>query len=64
MTARPGRESDVEQVAGVHQVPIARLGLTGGSRLEIAGLFEVQLSDTVVEFEGAIPRLMSAGPGR
>jgi phosphoribosylformylglycinamidine synthase subunit PurL len=64
VTARPGREADVEQLAAVHQVPIDRLGLTGGSRLELAGLFEMPLSDAVVEFEGAIPRLMSARPDR
>jgi hypothetical protein len=59
-TARPGREVDVEQLAAVHQVPITRLGLTGGSRLELAGLFDVALSDAVVVYEGAIPRLMAA----
>jgi phosphoribosylformylglycinamidine synthase II len=61
VTARPGREIDVEQLAGVQQVPIARLGLTGGSKLDFADLFEVSLSDAVVVYEGAIPRLMSAG---
>jgi phosphoribosylformylglycinamidine synthase II len=60
VTARPGREADVEQLAAVHQTPITRLGLTGGSRLEFAGLFQVPLSDAVVVFEGALPRLMSA----
>jgi hypothetical protein len=50
----------VEQLAAVHQVQITRLGLTGGSRLEFAGLFDVALSDAVVVYEGAIPRLMSA----
>jgi phosphoribosylformylglycinamidine synthase subunit PurL len=59
VTARAGREADVENVAAVHQVPIARLGLTGGSRLDFAGLFDVPLSDAVVEYEGAIPTLMS-----
>ena len=60
MTARSGREADVEQLAGVHQLPIAKLGVTGGSRLEFAGMFDVPLSDAVVVYEGAIPRLMSA----
>jgi phosphoribosylformylglycinamidine (FGAM) synthase-like enzyme len=59
VTARAGREADVEQLAGVHRVPITRLGLTGGSRLEFADLFDVPLSDAVVVYEGAIPRLMS-----
>jgi phosphoribosylformylglycinamidine synthase II len=59
VTAKPGREGDVEQLAAVHQIPITRLGLTGGSRLEFADLFDVALSDAVVVYEGAIPRLMS-----
>jgi phosphoribosylformylglycinamidine synthase II len=59
VTPRPGREADVENVAAVHQVPISRLGLTGGSRLDFAGLFDVPLSDAVVVYEGAIPTLMS-----
>jgi phosphoribosylformylglycinamidine synthase II len=60
VTARPGREGDVEQLAAVHQIPITRLGLTGGSRLEFAGMFDVALSDAVVVYEGALPRSMSA----
>ena len=59
VTARAGRESDVENVAATHQVPITRLGLTGGSRLDFAGLFDLPLSDAVVVYEGAIPTLMS-----
>jgi phosphoribosylformylglycinamidine synthase subunit PurL len=60
VTARPGKEGDVEQLAAVHQIPITRLGLTGGSRLEFAALFDVPLSDAVVVYEGALPRLMAA----
>jgi phosphoribosylformylglycinamidine synthase II len=60
ITARSGREADVAQLAAVQQVPIRRLGLTGGSRLEFADLFDVPLSDAVVVYEGAIPRLMSS----
>jgi phosphoribosylformylglycinamidine (FGAM) synthase-like enzyme len=59
ITARSGREADVEQLVAVQQVPIRRLGLTGGTRLEFADLFDVPLSDAVVVYEGAIPRLMS-----
>jgi phosphoribosylformylglycinamidine synthase II len=60
VTARAGREADVEQMAAVQHVRIRRLGLTGGSRLEFADQFDVPLSDAVVVYEGAIPRLMSA----
>jgi phosphoribosylformylglycinamidine synthase subunit PurL len=58
ITARPGREAQVERLAASAQVPIARLGLTGGSRLEFVGAFEVPLEDAVLAYEGAIPRLM------
>jgi phosphoribosylformylglycinamidine synthase subunit PurL len=59
VTAKAGRESDVENLAAVHGVPVVRLGLTGGARLDFAGLFDVPLSDAVVVYEGAIPTLMS-----
>jgi phosphoribosylformylglycinamidine synthase subunit PurL len=58
-TARDGREGDVEEMAAARGVPITRLGLTGGSRIEFTGLFDVALSDALVVYEGAIPRLMS-----
>src|SRR5262249_22921966 len=45
VTARGGREADVENLAAVHQVPITRLGLTGGARLDFAGHFDVAISD-------------------
>ena len=60
ITARQGREAEVERLAAVHGVHIARLGFTGGSNLELAGAFRVPLSDAVVVYEGAIPRLMSS----
>jgi len=59
VTARPGREQPLEQAAALHQVPIQRLGTTGGSALRIDGLFQTSLSDALVVYEGAIPRLMS-----
>ncbi len=60
VTARPGREPELERLAGMHAVPIARLGTTGGPRLRFEGLFEIELSDAVVVHEGAVPRRMSA----
>ena len=59
VTARDGRETEMEEAAAARGVPINRLGLTGGSRLEFTGLFDVALSDAVVVYEGAIPTLMS-----
>src|SRR5439155_321391 len=42
---RSGREAELESLASVHRVPIARLGITGGSWLDFPGLFRVALSD-------------------
>ena len=58
-----GREPTFERMASLHQVSIQRIGVTGGSMLHFANAFEVSLSDALVVYEGAIPRLMSAGIG-
>jgi phosphoribosylformylglycinamidine synthase len=63
LSVRPGREPALERMAAFHQVPIQRIGVTGGSRLHFANVFDVSLSDALVVYEGAIPRLMSAGSG-
>src|SRR5438552_3863900 len=55
VTAREGREAELEEKAGKQGVPITRLGLTGGTRIEFAGLFDVPLTDAVVVYEGTIP---------
>jgi len=60
VAARPGREDVLEQLAALGGVPLARVGVTGGSRIRFEGLFEVSLSDAVVVYEGAIPRLMGS----
>ena len=57
---RLGREGELEDLASGHDVPLERIGLTGGSGLDFAGLFSVSLSDALVVHEGAIPRLMGA----
>src|SRR5439155_24381978 len=51
VTARRGRWKDVESAAATYGVPIARLGLTGGSRLRFTDLFDVELSDALVVYE-------------
>jgi phosphoribosylformylglycinamidine synthase len=58
VAAVPGREGDLEDLAAASRVPLLRIGLTGGSALEFAGLFSVDLSDALLEHESAIPRLM------
>jgi phosphoribosylformylglycinamidine synthase subunit PurL len=59
VTAVHGREGDLEGLASAHGVPITRLGLTGGKRLEFAGVLDIPLSDAVAVHEGAVPMLMS-----
>ncbi len=59
VTARSGREEGVEQLAGLHGVPLTRIGLTGGSRMRFEGMLDVALADALVVYEGAIPKLMS-----
>jgi phosphoribosylformylglycinamidine synthase II len=59
VTARAGREEALVQLASFHQVPAVPIGLTSGSALRFEGLFEVPLSDALVVYEGAIPRLMA-----
>jgi phosphoribosylformylglycinamidine synthase len=59
VTPRSGREGELEELAAFHHVPLTRLGLTGGSRLRFEHAFEVELSDAVVVYEGALPTLMS-----
>jgi phosphoribosylformylglycinamidine synthase subunit PurL len=63
VTARDGSESDLEQLATVLGVPFMQLGLTGGTRLEVAGVLNVPIQDAVVVYEGTIPRLMSTPGG-
>jgi phosphoribosylformylglycinamidine synthase subunit PurL len=59
VSVRPGREEAVEQMAAFHQVPVSKIGLTGGGLLRFEGLFEVPVSDALVVYEGAVPRMMS-----
>jgi phosphoribosylformylglycinamidine synthase len=61
VTARRGRWKDLEELAAARGVPIARVGLTGGARLRFDTLFDVELVDATVVYEGAIPKLMSGG---
>jgi phosphoribosylformylglycinamidine synthase len=55
-----GRERELERLAEAHGVPIARVGITGGSSIEFDGLFQVPVRDALVVYEGAIPSLMSS----
>jgi phosphoribosylformylglycinamidine synthase len=60
VSAAPGRERALEELASAHGVPCNRIGVTGGDALRFTGMFEVSVADAVVVNEGTIPRLMSA----
>ncbi|CAN5117973.1 phosphoribosylformylglycinamidine synthase subunit PurL [soil metagenome] len=60
VTSRPGREGELEHLAALHHIPLARVGVTGGAKLRFEGLFVVDLSDALVVHEAAVPRLMAA----
>ncbi len=57
---RAGNGSALEEMAAAHQVPIEYVGVTGGSDLVFSGLFQLPLSDAIVVYEAAVPKLMSA----
>ncbi len=59
VTARLGRDRELESMAAFHGVPLVRLGLTGGRALRFEGLFELDLSDAIAVHEGTIPKLMA-----
>jgi phosphoribosylformylglycinamidine synthase len=59
VTAREGSEADLEQLAAVQGIPLMRLGLTGGTRLDVTGHLVVPIQDAMVVYEGTIPRLMA-----
>ena len=64
VTAWPGRERDLEALAERRGVPIARVGITGGTAIDFDGLFALPVRDALVVYEGAIPSLMSTGSRR
>jgi hypothetical protein len=45
-------------LAARHEVPLARIGETGGPRVAFDGLFETTVEDLREAYETAIPRLM------
>ena len=61
VAAREGRDGQLDVLAADHGVPLRRIGATGGSRLRFEGLFEAELTDALVVYEGAIPKLMASG---
>ena len=61
VSAWPGREKDLERLAEERGVPIARVGLTGGTAIDFDGLFQIPVREALVVYEGAIPSLMATG---
>jgi phosphoribosylformylglycinamidine synthase len=52
------REAQLLELASAHDVPIARLGETGGPRVVFDGLLESTLDELRDVYEGAIPALL------
>ncbi|PZR77490.1 MAG: phosphoribosylformylglycinamidine synthase II [Candidatus Aeolococcus gillhamiae] len=44
----------LQELAGRHQVPLTRLGATGGDHIQVDGAFEVALSDARAAYESAL----------
>jgi phosphoribosylformylglycinamidine (FGAM) synthase-like enzyme len=58
VSVEPARGGALEDLAGSHMVPFARLGETGGPRMVFDDLFEVGVARARDVYESAIPDLM------
>jgi len=55
-------DADVDQlleIAAEHDVPVARLGRTGGSSVQVNGLFELALDEVRTAHEMTLPNLFA-----
>jgi phosphoribosylformylglycinamidine synthase II len=59
----PARSASLEDLAGEHEVPFARIGETGGPRMNIGGTFELDVSEARAAYESAIPDLLERSAG-
>jgi phosphoribosylformylglycinamidine synthase len=58
VSVAPEKAEQLEQLAGGHAVPFARLGETGGPRMVFDTLFEITVEEARDLHESAIPRLL------
>jgi phosphoribosylformylglycinamidine synthase len=58
VSVRPEDEERLEELAADHEVPLARIGETGGPRVVVEGMFEATVHELREIWELAIPRLL------
>ncbi|HEU4354554.1 MAG TPA: phosphoribosylformylglycinamidine synthase subunit PurL [Actinomycetota bacterium] len=59
VSVSPEDAAALESLAVEHAVPFARIGETGGPRMVVDTLFEVDLGEATDRYEGAIPTLLA-----
>jgi phosphoribosylformylglycinamidine synthase len=57
----PSAVADLESLALARDVPLARLGETGGPRMVFGEEFELAVAEAAVIYEDAIPRMFESG---
>jgi phosphoribosylformylglycinamidine synthase II len=63
LAVEPARSDEVAALAARAGIPATPIGSTGGDRLVIAGVLELDLGTLRERYEGAIPRALDAGGG-
>jgi phosphoribosylformylglycinamidine synthase len=58
VSVAPEREDAFTELASRSEVPLVRIGETGGPRAVVDGMFETTVDRLRDVYEGAIPRLM------
>jgi phosphoribosylformylglycinamidine synthase len=58
VSVTPVHEDRVVDLARAHEVPMTRLGETGGNRVVFDGMFETTVAELRATYEDAIPRLL------
>jgi phosphoribosylformylglycinamidine (FGAM) synthase-like enzyme len=59
VSVAPERAGALEALATLHEIPIARLGETGGPRMVFDDLLETTVDDAGAAYEDALPRLLA-----
>ncbi len=59
VSVRPERAEAFEQLVAAHQVPLSRLGETGGPRMVFDNLFETTIEEARATYEDALPKLLA-----
>jgi phosphoribosylformylglycinamidine (FGAM) synthase-like enzyme len=63
LAVEPSSAGELEALAEARGVPAVRLGATGGGRLAITGVLDLDLEALRRRYEGAIPSAVGAEPG-